>query len=144
MEELIHDEARDVFLTIGHFATDITSEALARKATWPFVSVPHFEVKGQEMNVLTNSIMVAFSPLVKEEDRDRWEIYTNYMQGWIQEGVEYSLDHDAESIATTGRHRSLAATDHDETDSVFQVEDLERINPFVHRYNNGTAQEHGK
>ena len=92
MFDLIHDEARDVFAPIANFATIITSEAIASRAKWPFVSVPHFEVRGLELNSLSNMLMVGFSPLVQESDRERWEIYANYMQKWIAEGIEYNTE----------------------------------------------------
>jgi hypothetical protein len=92
VEDLVHDEARNVFSTIASFATVITSEAIATRAQWPFVSVPHFEIRGKELNALTNSLMVGFSPLVQEDVRERWELYASYMQKWIEEGVEYSVE----------------------------------------------------
>ena len=112
MEELIHDEARDVFLTIANLATTITSYAISTRATWPFVSIPHFEVRGTELNTLSNSLMVAFSPLVATSDREKWEVYANYMQGWIEEGVDYNEE----------LHR----------DYQYQVEHLEPIYPAIY------------
>jgi hypothetical protein len=115
MEDLIHDEARDVFATIANFATIITSEALATRAQWPFVSVPHFEVRGMELNSLSNSLMVGFSPLVQDDVREKWEVYANYMQKWIEEGLEYNVE----------MHK----------DSQWQVEHLELIYPTIWRTN---------
>jgi len=92
MKELVHDEARDVFLMIQNCATIVTSEALASHAKWPFVTIPHFEVRGREMNELSNTLMLGFSPLVPNEDKNGWLVYSNHQQGWIQEGIEYSAD----------------------------------------------------
>ena len=72
MSELVHNEARNVFKVVENFATTITSEALATRATWPFVSIPHLEVRGLEINALANSLMVGFSPLVSESKREAW------------------------------------------------------------------------
>ena len=83
MEELVHGEARNVFRTVSNFATTLTSEALSRKMTWPFVTIPHFEVRGTELNELSNSLMIAFSPVVQEKDRDAWGRYSAYMKGWV-------------------------------------------------------------
>lgn len=96
MEELVHDEARDVFLTVENFATTITSYSIATRASWPFVSLPHFEVRGMELNALANSLLIAFSPLVQTDQREEWEIYANGVQGWIQEGVEFNKELHAE------------------------------------------------
>ncbi|CAB9500133.1 Receptor-type guanylate cyclase gcy [Seminavis robusta] len=90
--DLVHHEARNVQLTVHAFATTVTSYAISTRATWPFVSVPHFEVRGLEMNNLSNSLLMGFSPYVTEDVRFRWELYANYMQTWVQEGVDFNLD----------------------------------------------------
>ena len=111
MEELIHDEAKNVFKTISSLATIITSEALSRSAHWPFMTIPHFEVRGLELNILANSLMIGFSPIVQEANKDAWERYASSMQGWIQEGIDYNLD----------LHK----------DFTWQVEHLESISPYI-------------
>jgi hypothetical protein len=114
MEELIHDEARNVYMTMANFATVITSEALSTQATWPFVTVPDFEVRGLELNELSNSLMVGFSPLVPQGKREQWEMYASAMQGWIREGVDYNID----------LHQNFQ----------WEVEHLDVISPFIYTY----------
>ncbi|CAB9497225.1 Receptor-type guanylate cyclase gcy [Seminavis robusta] len=124
VEELVHDEARDVFLTIENLATIITSEAIATRANWPIYSIPHFEIRGTELNVLANSLMVAFSPLVQEADREKWEIFANYRQTWIQEGVDFNEE----------LHK----------DYRWEMEHLEPIHPTIYRTNSSAfSADHG-
>ena len=92
IEELVHHEARNVFLTVHSMSSTITSYALDSNAEWPYVSIPHWEVRGLEMNNLSNSILMGFSPYVNAFDKDAWEVYANHMQGWVHEGVEYNYD----------------------------------------------------
>lgn len=93
IEDLVHHEARNVFLTVQSFSTTITSYALASRAEWPFVSLPHFEQRGIEMNALSNSILLSFSPYVDTKlHEQRWGLYTSYMQKWIQQGVDFNYD----------------------------------------------------
>ena len=44
------------------------------------------------MNNLSNSILIGFSPYVNASEKDAWEVYANYMQDWVLEGVNYSYD----------------------------------------------------
>ena len=74
------------------FSTTITSYAIATRAQWPFVSLPHFEVRGTETNNLSNSILLSYAPYVPTNETDKWERYTGYMQKWIQEGVDYNYE----------------------------------------------------
>jgi hypothetical protein len=113
MEELVHDEARNVFMTVENFATVITSETLSTQATWPFVTVPHFEVRGLELNELSNSLMIGFSPLVPGHLKEAWETYATHMQDWIEEGVDYNID----------LHKEF----------IWQVEHLEPISPHIYK-----------
>lgn len=79
----------------------VTSESLSRKVTWPFMTIPHLEVRGTRLNELSHNLMVAFSPLVAPDEREEWEAYAQDMQGWIQEG----LDYDTEWITADKRSR---------------------------------------
>jgi len=105
IEDLVHHEARNVFLTVHSFSTTITSYALSTRAEWPFVSLPHFEVRGLEMNQLSNSLLLSFSPYVSTEEALRWGLYTSYMQNWIQQGVDHNMDLHKEYLDKTGKQQ---------------------------------------
>jgi hypothetical protein len=66
-----------------------TSTAAARNDTWPFVTIPHFELRGDEMNKLANSDQITFVPLVKQELRQDWEAYALEQRGWLNESLHW-------------------------------------------------------
>ena len=112
MKELLHDEARNVFKTVENFGMTVTSFALASQLQWPFVTMPHFEVRGQNLAKLSNSLMIGFSPLVQEDKRDAWERYATYQQGWIAEGLAYTAEnpqdeHEMDNLHNKRRRRAF-------------------------------------
>lgn len=121
MDEQLHDEARRVFKTMANFATTITSHALGTSAAWPFVTVPNFEVRGLELNDLSQSLMVGFSPLVSKTEKEAWETYASSMQGWIREGITYNSEL------------------HSEWEG--EVTQPDPISPSIFKYENSTASD---
>ena len=67
----------------------ITSLVRAKKDDWPFVTVPHFELKGQDLLEQTGAGTVYLSIVVNENEREKWENYTNVNQDWIHEGLVF-------------------------------------------------------
>ncbi|CAB9501779.1 Receptor-type guanylate cyclase gcy [Seminavis robusta] len=53
----------------------ITSYALDTGATFPFVTIPNFELRGANTRILTKSIASNFFPLIHDKDRPAWEDY---------------------------------------------------------------------
>jgi hypothetical protein len=51
----------------------------------PFVTVPHFEVRGQHFKAVSDANVIAYTPIVSEENLELWNDYSNENQGWIQE-----------------------------------------------------------
>lgn len=65
----------------------MTSYALDEESTWPFVTIPHFEIRGSTANQLSEAVVLVFSPIVPLLARESWEEYATANQGWIQEGL---------------------------------------------------------
>lgn len=63
----------------------ITASSFSTNETFPFVTVPMFEVQGQHARQQSGIEIFAYTPLVKESQRDEWQAYSNTHQGWIQE-----------------------------------------------------------
>ena len=61
----------------------ITSYALSMNATWPYVVVNHFDLRGQQLIELSGSSFVGTTHLVKRSERDQWEAWSVANQGWI-------------------------------------------------------------
>jgi hypothetical protein len=52
--------------------------------------LPDFEQLGVGAKFLTGAVFIAFSPLVKQEDRAGWEAYSVENQQWIADGLGFS------------------------------------------------------
>jgi hypothetical protein len=72
----------------------ITAASLATQSPFPFVTVPMFEVYGQQARNQSGIEIFAYTPLVSEEDRVRYELYTNMSQGWIEESRKVVFSND--------------------------------------------------
>ena len=88
----LRGEALEVVLArkvegVDALATSITSYARATSATFPNVTIPHFDIRAQEIAELTGAEMIMFIPFVEEADREAFEVYAVQHQGWIAEGI---------------------------------------------------------
>ena len=63
--------------SIDAFATSITSYALATNTSFPFITIPDYEIRAANTRVLADVSDLNFQPLVKDEDRRKWEEYAN-------------------------------------------------------------------
>jgi hypothetical protein len=84
---IVHEEAKSIFLALESFANTVTSYALDEGSQWPFVTVPHFEMRGSTSNELSKVTVLSFSPIVPLMLRENWEDYATANQGWIEEGL---------------------------------------------------------
>jgi hypothetical protein len=60
---------------INSMATAITSYSLDTGQTFPFVTIPHFEIRGSDLRVQADTTSIFWMPLVTDETRDAWEEY---------------------------------------------------------------------
>ena len=87
-----------VFLALQSLARTITSHATAGSggdsmtSTFPFVTLPRFEVYGGEARELAGAVVVIYAPLVYASDVPAWQTYSLYNQNWILEGLEHEGD----------------------------------------------------
>jgi hypothetical protein len=63
----------------------VTSHVISTNASWPFVSIPDFDLRGSSANDLGDTLMVALHPLVTLEDREAWEKYTVNNIDWLSQ-----------------------------------------------------------
>ncbi|CAB9527346.1 Receptor-type guanylate cyclase gcy [Seminavis robusta] len=89
---IVHQETKAIFLSLENFVSTVTSYSLDEGAQWPFVTVPHFEVRGTTANELSGATILAMSPIVPLLQREAWEDYATANQEWIQEGLEIHPD----------------------------------------------------
>ena len=82
--------ARQIFDNIEGLSTFFTSYTLAANSTWPFVVIPDFQVHAMLSSQVTGAATLTIHPLVSEENRQRWEVYSrdNYFE-WMEESSNY-------------------------------------------------------
>jgi hypothetical protein len=73
--ESFHDAVERRMGAVNSMATAITSHSLATKQTFPFVTIPNFEIRGSDLRVQAASTGITWLPLVKDETRVAWEDY---------------------------------------------------------------------
>jgi hypothetical protein len=73
--ESFHDAVERRLGAINSMATTITSYSLDAKQTFPFVTIPNFEIRGSDLRVQADSSGILWMPLVTDETRDAWEEY---------------------------------------------------------------------
>jgi hypothetical protein len=73
--ESFHDAVERRLGAINSMATAITSHALDTKQTFPFVTVPNFELRGSDLRVQADAASIVWMPLVTDETRVAWEEY---------------------------------------------------------------------
>jgi hypothetical protein len=61
--------------SINTMASSITSHALATNQTFPYVTIPDFEIRGSDLRVQAGAMVLYWTPLVTDETRAAWEAY---------------------------------------------------------------------
>jgi hypothetical protein len=83
--ESFHDAVERRMGAVNSMATAITSHSLATKQTFPFVTIPNFEIRGSDLRVQADSSGIAWLPLVTDETRVAWEEYALINRSQIDE-----------------------------------------------------------
>jgi hypothetical protein len=73
--ESFHDAVERRLGAINSMGTSITSYSLDAKQTFPFVTIPNFEIRGSDLRVQAGSTSILWLPLVTDETRVAWEEY---------------------------------------------------------------------
>ena len=67
----------------------MVSFAHSTNQTWPFVTVPDFEVRAAKVRSLSNLILVNHLPLVRPgEEREEWERYSIENSDWVRTSMK--------------------------------------------------------
>jgi hypothetical protein len=78
----------NVMLSHQHLAERIAATAIATNQTWPFVTIPHYEVDAAYCRQASGAEMIAFNPIISQDDVDEWIPYSIANQGWLTESRE--------------------------------------------------------
>ena len=70
--ESFHDVMERYLASVATLSNSITSYA---NDTFPFVTVPDFELKGSDLRATSGSHFIYWAPLITDETREAWEDY---------------------------------------------------------------------
>jgi hypothetical protein len=73
---------------INSMATAITCYALDSNTKFPFVTIPHFEIRGSDLRIQADAAVIHWMPLVTDETRVAWEEYALANRYHIDESFE--------------------------------------------------------
>mmetsp|Transcript_1046 Transcript_1046/g.2212 ORF Transcript_1046/g.2212 Transcript_1046/m.2212 type:complete len:1145 (-) Transcript_1046:169-3603(-) len=79
---------RAAFAQLEELGIVLTAQALSNNSTWPFVTLPYFDSIAQQAMSISGMEVLAFAPLVKEDEKLGWEAYTEANQAWIAQDLE--------------------------------------------------------
>jgi hypothetical protein len=110
-----------------------TSWASATNSSWPFVTVPDFDLRGLSARGMAHSLSVVLLPMVTEELKSDYEIYTQNHQDWIFEALDRHADN-------SNQRRKLRREDFRELQSSSDIE----VSPIIFRLGeNGPSPDAG-
>ncbi|CAB9526880.1 sensor kinase/phosphatase LuxQ [Seminavis robusta] len=89
--ENFHDLVDRHIGAASSLSTDITSYALDKNLTFPFVTLPDFALKGSNFRIHSGSHVVHWLPLVTDERRGEWQDFAYENREQIDDAFEVDL-----------------------------------------------------
>jgi hypothetical protein len=90
---------RDLFLTMRTCSDSITGAAIATNSTFPFVTVPTFEIFGHSVRQQSGAELIIVTPKVQFDELTRWEEFAIANEGWYEESKKLSILSDREYVS---------------------------------------------
>jgi hypothetical protein len=82
------NNAFSTFSMLESFSKTVTSLALVSNASWPFVTLSHFEIRASDYLEMSGSQQIALAPIVNDANRENWEAFTVANREWIKGGLD--------------------------------------------------------
>jgi hypothetical protein len=79
-----------MFEELYDMSTAITSHSLDSGMQWPFVTLPHFDMRAHR-NHRSKVDMMGFAPFVTPAQKEAWERYSVEYQGWLAQDYLYRI-----------------------------------------------------
>lgn len=91
--KLLDSVGKTLDMTFGAttvMATSLASEAKTTNQSWPFVTINDYAVRCVRLLSMTSLLTITVVPLVTNETRAEWEIYTNTSKNveWLDNAIE--------------------------------------------------------
>lgn len=106
-------------MAFNELSVTITAFSLQSNASFPYVTMPMFEVSGQQARLKSGVELFAYCPIVSQSQKTSWENYTVDHQDWIAYNREIYLSSD---FAQPG-------TNYDQNDNA-------TVTPYIWQYGN--------
>jgi class 3 adenylate cyclase len=88
IDDITHHNARRIVGIVEGVAVTITSLSLFNKTVWPYFTLPHYEIRIEDLLDTSGADFAAFSPVITDDTKALWETYALENQGWIQDGLK--------------------------------------------------------
>jgi class 3 adenylate cyclase len=79
--------AKDILGKLPSLSDTLTSHTTSINATWPFVTLPNFDIRTKDSFEKLGAEITIFAPLISKENKHNWEKYAIEHQGWIKEDL---------------------------------------------------------
>jgi hypothetical protein len=94
IRDITRFRAENMFEAFQSLGESITAHAIDQNLTFPFVSLPMFEVAGRHALSQSRTEIVFYTPFVTGDEKEAWERYAWENQGWLEESRKIRLDSD--------------------------------------------------
>ncbi|CAB9501057.1 Receptor-type guanylate cyclase gcy [Seminavis robusta] len=122
--ETFETEAANKRSAIVSLSRQITSHANFANETFPFVTLPDFEMRARLTLELAEVIAIMFLPLVTRENLKEWERYSVANQQWYWEGMALQERFTGHNATTTGVEHFDNHGDSDDSEGLHLSEDV--------------------
>jgi hypothetical protein len=72
---------------MGATSIDVTSFAVSNNLTWPYVTLPDWEIRSRQSRSIAGVESMAFIPIVSPDDKVQWEKYAAQNTDWLYQGL---------------------------------------------------------
>ena len=83
-----HDMVERNIGAAASMSTTITSYAIDKNLSFPFVTLPDFALRGSHARIQSGSLILHYFPLVTDDNREEWEEYAYQNRHHIDEAFE--------------------------------------------------------
>jgi hypothetical protein len=78
----------NLFSTMRSCSNSISGAAIAANSTFPFVTVPTFEILGESVRQQAGAEALIFTPIVGVSELTQWQEYATANEGWYEESKQ--------------------------------------------------------
>jgi hypothetical protein len=84
-------DMHNLFSTMRSCSNSISGAAIAANTTFPFVTVPTFEILGESVRQQSGAEAVVFTPKVELDEVTQWQEYAIANEGWYEESKKLAI-----------------------------------------------------